>query len=101
VNSLLSAAAPAEGHAHETQPQSASSAGAATISVPLNIAELRQRDRAAAQTIQSEVRTQFESLFAKGYATTGIATRGENAEFILQPAASVAAEIFPAHQNQH
>jgi predicted GNAT superfamily acetyltransferase len=101
VNSLFSAAAPAEGHAHETQPQSASSAGAATISVPLNIAELRQRDRAAAQTIQSEVRTQFESLFAKGYATTGIATRGENAEFILQPAASVAAEIFPAHQNQH
>ncbi|HEY4741112.1 MAG TPA: hypothetical protein VIH76_11005 [Candidatus Acidoferrales bacterium] len=100
VNSLL-AAAPTESHAHEAQSQSALNANAATISAPLNITELRQRDRAAAQTIQSDVRVQFESLFAKGYATTGIVTRGANAEFVLQPAASVAAEIFPANQNQH
>jgi predicted GNAT superfamily acetyltransferase len=100
VNSLL-AAASAESHAHQTLPQSALPAGAATISVPLNVTELRQRDRAAAQTVQSEVRVQFESLFAKGYAATGIITRGANAEFILQPAASVAAEIFPANSNQN
>jgi predicted GNAT superfamily acetyltransferase len=101
VNSLL--AAPTEGlaQAAQPQPQIEPPVCAATISVPLNVTELRQRDRAAAQKIQSDVRAQFESCFARGYAATGIVTRGANAEYMLQPAASVAAEIFPANQNQH
>jgi predicted GNAT superfamily acetyltransferase len=101
VNSLL--AAPTEGRAQaaQPQPQIEPPVCAATISVPLNVTELRQRDRAAAQKIQSDVRAQFESCFARGYAATGIVTRGANAEYMLQPAASVAAEIFPANQNQH
>jgi len=101
VNSLL--AAPAEGHAQATQPQTQFDlpVGAATISVPLNVTELRQRDRAAAQKIQSDVRAQFEAHFAKGFAATGVTTRGANAEYMLQPVASVAAEIFPPNQNEH
>jgi len=103
VNSLLAASAPTEGHSQATQPQTQIEPPvcAATISVPLDVTELRQRDRAAAQKIQSDVRAQFESCFARGYAATGIATRGANAEYMLQPVASVAAEIFPANRNQH
>jgi predicted GNAT superfamily acetyltransferase len=102
VNSLL-AAASVEVHAQATRPQTQSEppTGAATISVPLNVTELRLKDRAAAQRIQSDVRAQFESCFARGFTATGIATRGANAEYMLQPVASVAAEIFPANQSQH
>jgi predicted GNAT superfamily acetyltransferase len=102
VNSLLAASTESRGHETQSQaqpqPHLVQLAQAAKISVPMNISELRLRDRAAAQRIQSEVREQFESLFAKGYAATGIATSGASAEYDLQPVASVAAEIFPANQ---
>jgi predicted GNAT superfamily acetyltransferase len=97
VNSILSASA--ESRARDTQSKSEPSVGAEKIAVPVNITELRLRDRAAAQRIQSDVRDQFEKCFAKGYVATDIATRGTVAEYTLRPLNSVSAEIFPANQH--
>ena len=97
VNSLL--AAPAGGPARSSHPEVEARAGVEKIAVPLNITELRLRDRAAAQRIQSGVREQFEKCFAKGYAATEIATRGIVAEYTLRPVDSISTEIFPANQH--
>jgi predicted GNAT superfamily acetyltransferase len=87
VNALL-ASAPA---ATQDAPSDA-----VKIAVPINVGELRFMNREAAQRIQSEVRKQFVDYFAKGYVVTAIATVGPVAEYVLQPAAAVAAIIFPA-----
>ncbi len=68
---------------------------AARISIPSNIAELRTSNRAAAERIQSTVREQFESLFAKGYAATAIESVKTSTDYILQPQSVIASEIFP------
>jgi len=69
--------------------------GAARISIPSNIGEQRTRKRDAAERIQFEVRSQFESLFAKGYVATAIESTGATTEYILQSQNAVAADIFP------
>jgi len=71
---------------------------AVKIAAPSNIGELRFVNREAAQRIQSDVRAQFENWFAKDYVVTAITIGDASAEFILQPASSVAADIFPTHQ---
>ena len=69
--------------------------GAARISIPSNIGEQRTRKRDAAERIQSEVRSQFESLFAKGYVATAIESTGASTDYILQSQNAVAVDIFP------
>jgi len=60
------------------------------ISLPSDIAEIRASDTAAAARVQNEARAQFLRAFAKGYAATGIETRGPGAHYILEPAAGIA-----------
>jgi len=60
------------------------------ISLPSNIAELKNIDRAAGLRIQSAMRAQFEQWFSKGYVATGVENRGDSTDYLLQPAASVA-----------
>jgi len=96
VNALI--ALTPEDRARESQSRDEQTAETVAIPVPLNIADLRLRDRDAAQRIQSNVREQFQKWFARGYAATGIVSRGDVAEYLLQPVVSVAAEIFPANQ---
>lgn len=69
--------------------------GVARIAIPSNISELRTKDRAAAERIQSEVRAQFESLFATGYAATEIESNAAKTDYTFQPQSSIAADIFP------
>jgi len=67
-------------------------ANAATesITVPSNLAELKKKDRAAGLRIQSALRADFQRCFQKGYVATGIETRGDSTQYILEPRASVA-----------
>jgi predicted GNAT superfamily acetyltransferase len=60
------------------------------ISLPSNIAEAKMNDRAAGLRIQSATRAQFEQWFSKGYVATGIESRGDSTDYLLEPAASVA-----------
>ncbi|MFZ0736642.1 MAG: hypothetical protein WBL70_10545 [Candidatus Acidiferrales bacterium] len=91
VNRLLAAGADPRAAAANM-----SSANAVKISLPSDIVELRIRDRAAAERVQTEVREQFEECFGKGYVVTGITAQGATAEYHLQPVAEIASDIFPA-----
>ncbi|HEY0701221.1 MAG TPA: hypothetical protein VGD60_00495, partial [Candidatus Acidoferrales bacterium] len=59
---------------------------------------LKVTDRQAAVRIQSAAREQFQKYFAEGYVATGIRTRGDSTEYILQPAASIAGLRLPEYR---
>lgn len=63
--------------------------GEVRISLPGNLAEIKQKDRAAAAGIQSQVAAEFQKFFAQGYAATSVEARGANFDYILEPAASI------------
>ncbi|MGA8074471.1 MAG: hypothetical protein WB995_13410 [Candidatus Acidiferrales bacterium] len=65
------------------------------ISIPSNIADLRTSNREAAERVQSTVRAEFESLFAKAYVATAIESVKTSTDYILQPQSSISSEIFP------
>lgn len=69
--------------------------GEVRISLPGNLAEIKQKDRAAAAGIQSQVAAQFRELFARGFAATSVEARGTSFDYILQPAASIAGLALP------
>lgn len=68
---------------------------AVAIAIPTNISAIKKDDRAAAEKIQTGVREQFLKWFAKDYIATRVRTNGSNAEYVLEPARSVAADVFP------
>jgi predicted GNAT superfamily acetyltransferase len=68
---------------------------AVRVAVPSDIVELRTKDRDAAVQIQSQMREQFESLFAKGYAATAIESANATTDYLLEPTNSIASDIFP------
>jgi predicted GNAT superfamily acetyltransferase len=68
---------------------------AVQIGLPSKIGEIRSRERAEAARIQSAVREQFQDWFAKDYIATGIETRGEATEYILEPRATLAGLDLP------
>ena len=64
------------------------------ISLPANLAEIRAKDRNAAVRIQTRAREQFQKWLAKGYVITQFETRGAEASYFLEPAASVTGLAF-------
>lgn len=70
-------------------------ATAARISLPANIGELKGRDRAAGERLQSETRKQFERRLAEGYVATGLESRGETVDYILEPGTAIAGLHLP------
>lgn len=67
----------------------------ARISLPGNLAEIKQKDRAAALEIQSRAAAQFQDYFARGYAATSVEARGASFDYILEPAAGMAGLALP------
>ncbi len=65
------------------------------ISVPANIAEIRQGDRAAAARIQTLAREQFQTWFAKCYVATGVEKRGVVTDYLLEQVDSLAGLKIP------
>jgi hypothetical protein len=62
------------------------------------LAEIKTTNRQAAAEIQSRVREQFQKCFAEGYVATGIETRGDITEYLLQPAASMEGLRLPEYR---
>lgn len=71
------------------------SPGIEHIHVPADIAELRNKDRAAATRIQGEIREQFQHWYGREYVTVGLASNGPTVDYLLEPASAVAAHVFP------
>jgi predicted GNAT superfamily acetyltransferase len=65
------------------------------IGLPTNIGEIKSRDRADAVCIQSSVREQFHNWIAKDYVATGIESRGETTEYVLESRATLAGLDLP------
>jgi predicted GNAT superfamily acetyltransferase len=65
------------------------------VSLPANLADIKDGDRDAAARIQAEAREKFQSWFAKGYVVTSFETRNQMADYILQPADAIAGLDLP------
>ncbi len=59
------------------------------ISVPANLAEIRDTDRQAAARLQTSAREQFQQCFAKGYAASGLESRQGATDYLLEPASAI------------
>jgi predicted GNAT superfamily acetyltransferase len=66
------------------------------VSLPGNLAEIRESDRAAAARLQGEVRQQLQKWFGEGYVATGVELRDEAMDYLLEPAAGIAGLRLPA-----
>ena len=66
-------------------------ASAVRIAVPTDLSDWKQKDRARALRVQSEVREQFERWFAQGYVATALERTGPISNYVLEPPASRAA----------
>ena len=60
--------------------------GSRRIAVPAAIAQLKSSNRATAERVQTEVRGQFQKLFAAGYAVTGFEATKDAGTYLLEPA---------------
>lgn len=60
------------------------------VSLPANLMEIRESDRAAAARVQAETRERFQKLFAEGHVATGVESRDSATDYILEPAAAIA-----------
>jgi predicted GNAT superfamily acetyltransferase len=69
--------------------------GVQRISVASNISELKGRDRASGERVQSLTRRHFLDLFAKEYVATGVDNRGATTDYLLEPRDSVAGVHLP------
>ncbi|HXT86184.1 MAG TPA: GNAT family N-acetyltransferase [Verrucomicrobiae bacterium] len=59
------------------------------VSVPANLAEIRNTDRETATRLQTLVREQFQQWFAKGYAASGVESRPGATDYLLEPASTI------------
>ncbi len=59
--------------------------GGARIYVPASVVEIKQESEAKALRIQAEIREQFQSWFARGYAATSIEPAEDGANYLLEP----------------
>jgi predicted GNAT superfamily acetyltransferase len=66
------------------------------VSIPVDIGEIKNKNRDAAAHIQSEIRGQFEKCIASGYAATGFEAGSATAEYIFEPANQIAGLKLPA-----
>jgi predicted GNAT superfamily acetyltransferase len=65
------------------------------IRVPADIGQLRNKDRAAAARVQGEIREQFQHWYGREYVAIGLAPNGPTVDYLLQPTATVAPQVFP------
>lgn len=65
------------------------------IRVPADIGELRNKDRAAAARVQGEIREQFQHWYGREHVAIGLASNGPTVDYLLQPTATVAPQVFP------
>lgn len=65
------------------------------IGLPSNITEIKSQDQAEAARIQSLVREKFLELLGKDFVATGIETRGETSEYLLEPRSTLAGLNLP------
>jgi predicted GNAT superfamily acetyltransferase len=72
--------------------------GAARISLPTKLSELKATDRDAGFRLQAGAREKFLSFFQKGYAATYLEKTGETASYILEPMQSIAGLEQPEAQ---
>lgn len=68
------------------------------VCMPAKMAEIKTKDRAAAENIQTALRHEFQHLFREGYVATGLHRRADTVEYILQPAASIAGLRLPEYR---
>lgn len=55
------------------------------LTIRADIAELKRKDQAAAERVQSEARAQFEKLFAQGLVVTGFVLDKQGGTYLLEP----------------
>jgi predicted GNAT superfamily acetyltransferase len=67
----------------------------ARVTIPAKIAEMREKDRTGAEVVQSLARDKFENWFGKGYVATGVESRGDETDYLLEPAAAIAGLRLP------
>ncbi len=65
------------------------------ISLPSDIVELKSKNPAAGERIQSEVRGQFQEYLAQGYVAASIETSGATTDYILEQRDSIAGLRLP------
>jgi predicted GNAT superfamily acetyltransferase len=68
-------------------------AESARISIPSDVSERKQKDAAAGERVQSEMRRQFEARFGEGYIVTGLEIGPKEASYILEKSERVAERI--------
>ena len=68
------------------------------ICMSANITEIKTKNRANAENIQTALRHEFQHLFRGGYVATGVQRRADTVEYILQPAASIAGLRLPEYR---
>jgi predicted GNAT superfamily acetyltransferase len=59
------------------------------VRFPANLATMRETNRGLAARMQTELREQFQSWLAKGYAATNVESRADATDYILEPSAAV------------
>jgi predicted GNAT superfamily acetyltransferase len=68
------------------------------VGLPGDIGKIKLRNSVEARTIQSKIGEEFRQLFGEGYVATCLEPRGEVAEYVLQPAASIAGLALPEYR---
>jgi len=68
-------------------------ASAVRISVPQDISSRKQRDPAAGERVQSEMRKKFLEYFSRGFIVTGLEIGPQEASYVLEESQRVAEEI--------
>jgi predicted GNAT superfamily acetyltransferase len=68
------------------------------VSLPANLSEIRESDRAAAARMQVETRAQFQKWFGEGYVTTGVESRDDEMDYLLEPAGAIIGLRLPAFE---
>lgn len=68
---------------------------AVRISIPSDVSERKQRDVETGEQVQYEMRRQFLARMAEGYIVTGLEIGPKEANYILEKADRVAAQIAP------
>ncbi len=71
-------------------------AGVQRVSIAANISEQKSKDRATGARVQALTRQHFLKLFGKEYVATGLETRGDTSDYLLEPRDSVAGLHLPA-----
>jgi predicted GNAT superfamily acetyltransferase len=73
--------------------------GAARISVPADIAELRLSNPSRALEIQSSAREQFQKYFAQGLLAVSVEKSASTVDYLLAPASSIPGHSLPPLQH--